>query len=56
MRIGAPSYWSPTRTMTSPDSPSFYSSGISGLTYWAWHFGLIGKDVAMRLWGYSAKT
>jgi hypothetical protein len=43
-------------SLTSPDSPSFYSSGISGLTYWAWHFGLIGKGVAMRLWGYHAMT
>lgn len=40
-------------SLTGPDSPSFYASGISGLTYWAWHFGLISKGIAMRLWGYS---
>jgi hypothetical protein len=43
-------------SLTSPNAPSFYSSGISGLTYWAWHFGLISKSMAMRFWGYSAKT
>jgi len=43
-------------SLKSPDTPSFYSSGISGLTYWAWHFGLISKSIAMRLWGYSAQT
>ncbi len=36
--------------------PAFYASGISGLTYWAWHFGLISKAVALRLWGYSPTT
>jgi hypothetical protein len=40
-------------SLTGPNSPSFYASGISGLTYWAWHFGLISKSIAMRLWGYS---
>jgi hypothetical protein len=43
-------------SLTSPNTPAFYSSGISGLTYWAWHFGLISKSIAMRLWGYSAST
>ncbi len=36
--------------------PALYASGISGLAYWAWHFGLIGKDFALRLWGYPADT
>jgi hypothetical protein len=36
--------------------PAFYASGISGLTYWAYHFGLISKSIALRLWGYSANT
>jgi hypothetical protein len=43
-------------SLAAQDSPTFYASGISGVTYWAWHFGLISKSIAMRLWGYPANT
>jgi hypothetical protein len=43
-------------SLTGDGTPAFYASGISGLTYWAWHYGLISKAIAMRLWGYSAQT
>jgi hypothetical protein len=43
-------------SLTGDDTPAFYASGISGLTYWAWHYGLISKAIAMRLWGYSAQS
>ena len=43
-------------SLAGKDSPTFHASGISGLTYWAWHFGLISNSIAMRLWGYPADT
>ena len=43
-------------SLAGKDSPTFYASGISGLTYWAWHFGLISNSIAMRLWGYPANS
>jgi hypothetical protein len=44
------------QSLTGNGSPEFYTSGISGLTYWAYRYGLISGTVAMKFWGYSETT
>jgi hypothetical protein len=41
------------KSLTGGDPPHFYTSGISGLAYWAWQYGLISFPNALAWDGYS---
>jgi hypothetical protein len=42
--------------LTGSSPPDYYTSSISGLTFWALHYGFIDPRTAMARTGYSAKA
>jgi hypothetical protein len=43
------------RSLTGGGPPEYYTSSISGLTFWELHYGVISLPKALAATGYSAR-